>query len=302
MSGLTPGQQAALDRTRLGRQVVTPEGVPLNLQLARAGDRAGAFVIDAMIQIGVLFALALVASLALGGEGEESWLAPLVVVAAFLLTNFYFVFFELRWRGTTPGKRALGLRVVDARGGQLEGSAVMARNLIRELEVWMPLRALVAGSTVWPGAPGWGQLLAVLWTFVFLLFPLFNRDRARVGDLIAGTRVVVRPKVVLLPDLVAETAAMRRGPGVTHRFGPDQLAVYGVYELQVLEDLLRQDPGPSTDVAVTTVTEKIRAKIGYTGPRGDDARFLREFYAALRAHLEQKLLLGKRRADKYDRG
>ena len=80
MSGLTPGQQAALDRTRLGRQVVTPEGVPLNLQLARAGDRAGAFVIDAMIQIGVLFALALVASLALGGEGEESWLAPLVVV------------------------------------------------------------------------------------------------------------------------------------------------------------------------------------------------------------------------------
>jgi hypothetical protein len=48
-----------------------------------------------------------------------------------------------------------------------------------------------------------------------------------------------------------------------------------------------------------TVAEKIRAKINYRGKPGDDERFLRDFYAALRAHLEQRMLFGERREDKY---
>jgi hypothetical protein len=48
------------------------------------------------------------------------------------------------------------------------------------------------------------------------------------------------------------------------------------------------------------VAARIRAKIGY--PDGDpDEAFLLAFYAALRKHLESRLLLGKRKRDKYDK-
>jgi hypothetical protein len=174
-----------------------------------------------------------------------------------------------------------------------------------ELEVWTPARFLLASGVMWPGAPGWAVGIAAAWTFVFLFMPLFNRDRLRVGDLIAGTRVVMQPRVVLLPDLVADAApaqaAQVAGPRAIHGFTDAQLAVYGIYELQVLEDVLRGRADRAHLVAVQTVAEKIRAKIGYDLQVADDEAFLREFYAALRGHLEQKMLLGHRREDKNAR-
>lgn len=279
---------------KLARQIVTPEGVPLELVLASAGDRAVAFVLDMVIQIVATLVVALGLGFAAGGA-KSSWLAPFVILFVFLLLNFYFAFFELRWQGATPGKRKLGLRVIDARGGQLTSAAVLARNFARELEVWTPLRFLLAGHATGDTTPGWISLLAGVWTFVFMLMPLFNKDNLRVGDLIAGTRVVRAPDTVLLPDLVVETAA-------AHTFTDAQLAVYGIYELQVLEDVLRKPPGTmGRDTVISTVTGTIKQKIGYREATPDEERFLREFYAAQRAHLEQKLLFGQRREDKFAR-
>lgn len=70
----------------------------------------------------------------------------------------------------------------------------------------------------------------------------------------------------------------------------------------MLEGLLRGEAAGDAG-AVQAVAEKIRAKVHYaeTVRPGDDERFLRDFYTALRAHLEQRLLFGKRRADKHDR-
>ncbi len=288
----------------LGREIKTPEGIPIHFTLARAGDRAAAFAIDLTIQMIALLVVATVATFALGRDAEASWLTPVILILAFLLVNFYFAFFEIRWQGATPGKRSVGLRVIDARGGQLETSAVLARNLVRELEVWTPARFLIAGGTMWPGAPGWAVVLAAAWTFVFLLLPLFNKDRLRVGDLIAGTRVVMQPRVVLLPDLVAEAAPGQAATVASARayaFGDAQLAVYGIYELQVLEGVLRGQADRAHAVAIQTVAEKIRAKIAYDQPVTDDEVFLRDFYAALRGHLEQKMLFGHRREDKHAR-
>jgi len=190
--------------------------------------------------------------------------------------------------------------VIDARGGQLETGAILARNLIRELEIWTPIRFLAAQRLMWPNAPGWTVIVAGLWTFVFMFLPLFNKDRLRVGDLIAGTRVVMHPKTVLLPDLVDETAAKIARPFYT--FTDEQLSVYGIYELQVLEGVLRTDARQVAHFeAVHTVAERIKWKIKYGAPVGDNERFLREFYAALRAHLEQKMLFGHRREDKFSK-
>lgn len=291
-------------QSKLTREIITPEGVPIRFQLARAGDRAGGFVIDMGIQILALLLIIWMLSLTVGSMMEGSWLMAVVIVLAFLLLNFYFAFFEVRWQGSTPGKRRVGIRVIDARGGQLETSAVLARNFVRELEVWIPLRFLVGGKVVWPGAPGWAYLLAGAWTFVFMFFPLFNRDRLRVGDLIAGTRVVMQPKVVLVPDLVAEQAAYQTPAQKSkgYVFTEKQLGFYGIYELQVLEGVLRQTPGtPGWFEAISTVCDKIRTKIGYDGLISDSERFLRDFYTAQRSHLEQKMLFGQRREDKFSK-
>ncbi|HEX7839897.1 MAG TPA: RDD family protein [Kofleriaceae bacterium] len=298
--------QRGNEDAKLIREIVTPEGIPLRFSLARAGDRAAAFLLDMVLQIIVLVVISWGLSSAAGGEA--SWLTAVIVVLAFLLVNFYFAVFEVRWQGATPGKRRIGIRVIDARGGQLETSAVLARNLIRELEVWMPLRFLLAGGLVWPEAPGWARLCAGAWTFVFLFMPVFNKDRLRIGDMIAGTRVVMQPRIVLVPDLADQAAEApyyaRAGAPVAagHAFSDAQLGIYGIYELQVLEGVLRTRPGDPAQLEVLrTVSEKVRAKIRYEGKVVDDERFLREFYAAQRAHLEQKLLFGQRREDKFSK-
>jgi uncharacterized RDD family membrane protein YckC len=287
------------------RRIVTPEGVPLAFRLASGGDRAGAFVLDALFLILGLVVLGLLLDLAGGGEH----LTAVAIVVAFVIRNFYFVIFETRWQGATPGKRIVGIRVIDAHGGQLEAGAILARNLVREIEVWQPLALIFASDQLWPTAPGWARLLACLWVFVFAFMPLFNKDRVRIGDLLAGTRVVVAPKPVLLPDLAEKEVTQMWGAPAkviqpTFAFTAEQLGIYGIYELQVLEGVLRADDNPAAHMeAVATVASKIAAKIKYTPevPSHLHERFLRDFYTALRAHLEKRMLFGQRRADKYSR-
>jgi uncharacterized RDD family membrane protein YckC len=216
-----------------------------------------------------------------------------MLLAVFLVWTFYFAFFELSWQGQTPGKRKLRLRVIDASGGPLRAEAVLARNLTREAELLLPLLALSSGEAVFPGAPGIARLAALAWLAMFGLLPLFNRDRLRVGDLLAGTVVVRQPRAVLLEDLAAQPP-----PGEI-AFTPAQLDVYGIYELQVLEGVLRQT-GPNRAPVLTSVAAKIREKIGWEGEVAPEP-FLWSFYRALRGRLEGRLLLGKRRASKHDR-
>jgi hypothetical protein len=70
----------------------------------------------------------------------------------------------------------------------------------------------------------------------------------------------------------------------------------------LLERVVRANPGEASySEAVRTVSEKVREKIRYGVKVVDDERFLREFYAAQRAHLEQKMLFGQRRQDKFSK-
>lgn len=277
-------------------RVTTPEGVPLRFTVAEPGDRAGAFLLDALAIMGAT----LVIVVPLGWLAAVDALSPDVVLAGlvlalFLLRTFYFSFFELLWQGQTPGKRRLRLRAVDARGGPLTAEAVLTRNLTRELEVFLPAVALFAPDSLFAGAPLAMRLLALVWMALFGLLPLFNRDRLRIGDLVAGTIVIRQPDTVLLDDLTAASEA----PALA--FTATQLDVYGEYELQVLESVLRGEGTPGNAEAVRVVAERIRAKIGWEGPARDDRAFLSAFYGALRAHLERSLLFGKRRAHKRDR-
>jgi uncharacterized RDD family membrane protein YckC len=278
------------------REVVTPEGVPVRFTVALAGDRLGAFLLDLLAVFGIVLAIVIpLAFLAFRGALEGDLVAAVALLAVFLVRTFYFAFFELAWQGQTPGKRRLGIRAVEARGGPLTAEAIIARNLTRELELFLPMIALFAPEAVFAGAPAIARLAATAWMLVFGLLPLMNRDRLRVGDLVAGTVVVRTPDAVLLEDLALARA--REALAVTD----EQLDVYGVYELQVLEDVLRRRGQPGHEDAVRTVAAKIREKIGWKDGGTDDERFLDAFYGALRARLEKRLLFGKRRADKHDR-
>ena len=282
------------------REIITPEGVPLPVDLADRGDRAAAVLIDLVIIFATIAGLTLLVLLAGGLEASGLGIA-FVLLVSFAVRSFYFIFFELRWHGTTPGKRALGLRVIDRAGGRLRPDAVFARNLMREVELFIPLSLLAAADQ--GGSDDWVVLLTLAWTFIFVLMPLFNRDRMRAGDIVGGTWVVTAPKSVLLPDMATAAGTPARGadpPGSL--FSKEQLDVYGIYELQTLEDVLRQT-GPKAKVAQDAVCQRIQGKIGWT--HADQAmeseRFLKAFYAALRAHLETKMLFGVRREDKHDR-
>lgn len=278
------------------REVTTPEGVPLPFEVAAGGDRAAGFFLDMLIQVAVLFAVQLLVASATRGESEGEWMVALVLLVFFFLRNFYFTWFELRWQGATPGKRATRIRVMDADGGPLRADAVLVRNLMRELEVWLPLTVVLFPQTIWPDAPGWARLASGLWALLFAFLPVFNRHRLRVGDMVAGTMVVRAPRAVLLADLGGTEV---RRSAATYAFTDRQLDIYGIYELQVLEDLLRRRQALQKDRALRAVCGRIQRKIKWTGGKVQAERFLREFYAALRARLEQKMLLGKRKEDKF---
>jgi uncharacterized RDD family membrane protein YckC len=273
----------------LTRPFVTPEGVDLELELAAASERMTAFLIDAVVITLAMLALtlALLFLAAITGFRSAEAMAVLWVLGAFLLRCFYFIFFEQSARAATPGKRVLGLRVVMRDGTPLSLDAVFARNAMRELEIFVPILFMVSQAN---RVEAMAEIAALIWCGVFVFFPLFNRDRLRIGDMVAGTWVVHAPKRVMEPDIASQSG----GRSIT--FTPEQLGVYGIKELSVLEEVLRKrDP----DV-MRAVAARIRAKIGY--PDGDpDEAFLLAFYAALRKHLESRLLLGKRKRDKYDK-
>lgn len=158
--------------------ISTPEGVTMQVTLAGLGSRISAGAVDGLIQGGLLLALGLLITSLLGdggfrGAGREASDAEVVLVGAaaitvitFLVLFFYSVFFETLWSGRTPGKRALGLRVVRDSGARIGFTTSMIRNLVRIVDL-LPAVYIV----------GIGAILA-------------SPHNQRVGDMVAGTIVI----------------------------------------------------------------------------------------------------------------
>jgi uncharacterized RDD family membrane protein YckC len=291
--------QPAADATdrRLRRELVTPEGVDLEVRLAEASERAGAFLIDFLIMSLATFVISLIIVLAaiavVGASGGKSHAQPMVIallLVSFVLRNFYFVAFELTPGAATPGKRLLGLRVASRNGGRLTADAIFARNAMRELEVYLPASFLFTQAR---DIDAWVVLFGIVWCAVFVFLPLFNRDKLRAGDIVGGTWVLKAPRRKLLADMAVKAHAASQGVVFTAR----ELDAYGVKELQVLEEVLRRYEART----LAAVAERIRKKIGRPAdPNISDGAFLDAYYVALRERLEHRLLFGKRRRDKFD--
>ncbi len=300
-----------LSRRDIGsdRALVTPEGLELTLELAQLGQRFWAFMIDLGLMVLILVLMTIVIVFMAGSLAVSlgfatanpmlQFLGVIWLLAAFVLRNLWFVLFEGGRRTATPGKRLLGIRVAARDGGRLTADAVVARNLMRELEFFLPL-SFIGYETGTGAVTAWTALAGIGWSIGFALVPVFNRDRLRIGDLVAGTWVLRTPRRRLGADVIERSSGLDQSQ---FRFSAAQLDAYGEFELQTLEDVLRRgDPDPmrrSVDDPVVVVAAAIRAKIGHVG--GDDYAFLAAYYAALRARLERGLLFGRRRRDKTDR-
>jgi uncharacterized RDD family membrane protein YckC len=271
----------------LQRELVTPEGIDLELVLADGGERLSAFLLD------IVFILLALTGLTLGtfllallfSFRSAEMMGVIWILGFFALRNFYFMAFELTPRAATPGKRIVGIRVASRDGSPLTANAIFARNAMRELEIFLPLFFMIGKAS---DIDAWIGIVGLIWCGIFLFFPLFNRDRLRVGDLVGGTCVVVAPQRVLSPDLAAPEARLV--------FSEAALDAYGIKELNILEDVLRRKDAET----MRAVAERIRRKIGFDIPV-PEAEFLSAYYIALRGRLETRLLFGKRRRDKYEK-
>lgn len=299
---------------RRTRTLITPEGLALPITLASRAGRAGALVLDVIIIVAGLIAFHLAIYWIADGVFSGTRFDPermsqaamefLGIVLALLVFSTWYGYFlvqELGPRGATLGKRLVGIRIAARGGARLTPEAVIARNLLRDIEIFYPLITLLVLTAVAQRGEPVGMLGWVVtgWFVLFLLFPLFNRDALRAGDIVAGTWVVERPRARLAAALSVQGAAAARGAsdvtGVRYDFGEAELSVYGEKELQTLERMLRDSP----DDALTAVHAAICRKIGWEPGAGDERAFLEAFYAQLRAKLETDMRFGKRKADKF---
>ena len=282
-------------------ELMPPEGVPLHLEVAGVGARMAAQIADILITgIG---AVAIIILLVMINLTAPQTIFAVAVMLFFVIRIPYYVMTELAWNGQTLGKKLMKIKVVSHDGLSLGAHALVVRNLMKEAEIFLPATLLLTLDATSPIA----SLIALAWIIGTLLVPLLNKRRQRLGDMIAGTYVIHLPVPVLLKDLAQSVPLPQLKKG-KFAFLSHQLDHYGAFELQTLEDLLRTQENRTNAqmsahqaATIETVIDKIRRKISYPDPVSapDRVAFLRAFYNAQRAHLEQKQLFGERRENKF---
>lgn len=161
----------------------TPERTRFSCRLAGPGQRALAYLLDGAVRAALLALLAaVILGAGLGGERLSGVGTGLVLVALFVVEWCYYVACELWMGGQSFGKRALHLRVVCNDGLPIGLRESILRNLLRAAD-FLPSWYVVGG-------------------LVMSLDPQFRR----LGDLVAGTFVVVEGKEPTLPAIAISPA------------------------------------------------------------------------------------------------
>lgn len=184
----------------------TPESVAFSFELAGIGSRFLAVTVDFIIQVIMALGIFLMVSWATPGiHGLASFLhldakatgalvSAILIIAVFLLFVGYFIAFETAWHGQTPGKRAIGIRVVRDGGYPIRFMDAAIRNLVRTIE-------------------------AALGYVPSIVSALISQQNKRLGDLAAGT-IVVRDRRFDVADAAAWGRASRDSetvfPGIEH--------------------------------------------------------------------------------------
>lgn len=158
------------------QDIDTPEGIAISLSPVGPIVRAQAWMIDNLIFFGVMTVLGILTSF-LGELGMGIY-----YVFLFFLYWFYPVFFEVLFNGSTPGKKAMNVRVLHIDGTPVSWAASINRNLLRTVD-----------------------FLPLFYAIGFISMLLNNRFQ-RLGDVVAGTMVVYNPNQIVLPEIAEANA------------------------------------------------------------------------------------------------
>lgn len=179
-------------------------GVDMSLRIAGPGTRSFAFLIDWQIRLLAALALILLAALLrllpADLQPVTRVVAIVAVVSAVLIYFFYHPVLEVLMRGRTPGKRRAGARIVTVEGATPTVGSLLLRNLFRLIDSMPAFYVVGLGCC------------------------LFTENRVRLGDLVAGT-------VLVLEEADATKALARLGEAMRRSSLP-------LEALRLLQDLL----------------------------------------------------------------
>ena len=222
---------------------MTPEAVELRLPTASLGSRLLAAGIDLAIQAAVLLVVALgLGLLSLGGGSATAGVVVLLLAFTAVLLG-YPIGFETLWRGRTPGKAALGLRVVARDGSPVRFRHAVVRGFLTLVDVVL--------------TSGVAAVLAILLT---------PHDQ-RLGDLAAGTLVIRERTGAGRP----EARRFSVPPGWEGYAATIDVAGMGADDYAAARAALARAPSLPADVRgrlLAEVATAVAARMGHVPPPG----------------------------------
>ena len=168
-------------------EVITPENIAFQYTVAGPFRRFPAFVLDLLIRLAVATGVLIV----VGCLGAFTPASAGVAVAGFMILLFLLEWFyggvlETVMNGQTPGKWVMGIRVLTTDGQPINGIQAVMRNIFRALDISPLLSVEVLGIP---------QAAYLFPTFAFALITMsLNRRYQRLGDIVAGTMVVIEER------------------------------------------------------------------------------------------------------------
>ncbi len=177
--------------------VVTPENIAFEYQLAGPFRRLPAYLIDLAVRWGITLGVIAVLSVISGMMSIfvaviGPFMTAIMVILHFVISWFYGTIFEAYFNGRTIGKWACGIRVIDVDGRPVTGKSALLRNLLRIAD----LAPLAAISEIAEDVP---PIFLIPTGMIGLLSMVMTRRLQRLGDLAAGTMVIVDERSWRLP-------------------------------------------------------------------------------------------------------
>ncbi|MTV26835.1 RDD family protein [Nitriliruptoraceae bacterium ZYF776] len=241
--------------------VVTPDAVAIDLPVATVGTRGVAFMVDLAIVVAAILLLNL-ASDVFGSQGwVDGWFGIAVVLLLVFAIQFgYTTTFETLWRGRTPGKAVMGLRVLTNEGAPVGFRHAALRTVTAPIELTASLGAIAVVTA------------------------LVSPRQQRLGDLLAGTTVVRERRVAGAPTAQRFDAP----PGLEGYVATLDVSAVGPREYATVRDVLRRLPSLPADAARRVSEQVATALAGRVQPPPPDGIDAVRYLACIAAAVQRR--------------
>jgi uncharacterized RDD family membrane protein YckC len=256
--------------------ISTPENVDLHLELAGVGNRALSCLVDTALAFAFTTLIILSTWLAIvliGVAPLTEWLrsvlilgvAAIGILLTFIVYFGYYIYFEGRWHGTTPGKKVAHIRVIEESGQPVSWASVITRNLLRVFDFGF--------------------------VFIGLLPMVIDSRERRFGDMLAGTLVIRERSSEISKDKISKDIDMLSQVPVER--STIDVGKITPREYEVLMSFLRRRKLLSQNfrpVVASKIAEHFKSKLGT--PTNNDfetdsaEQFLEKLYTAYQSRAE----------------